>query len=76
MYLNWGYLFKAPAHKAIHDLLDALDAYSLTWDRDKPEIFYETLGSNFPELIRVNLPIEEILRKRDIWDKIFPGLAV
>jgi hypothetical protein len=51
----------------IQDLLDALDAYSPTWDRDKPEFFYETLGSNFPDLILTNPPLEEVIRKRDIF---------
>ena len=72
LYLNWGYLFKTPANKIIQDLLDALDAYSPIWDRDKPEFFYETLVSNFPDLTIANPSIEEILRKREILDKNFP----
>jgi hypothetical protein len=73
LYLNWGYLFKTPANKIIQDLLDTLDAYSPTWDHDKPEFFYEVLVSNFPDLTVANPPIEEILRKREILDKNFPG---
>src|SRR5438876_2185944 len=47
-----GCLFCEPTHKQIQDILDAIDSAMPLWDRDHPELFYQALGLNFPELVR------------------------
>ena len=49
---KFGYPFKMPAKEQIQNILDALDKAWPVWDRDKPEIFFETLELNFPALLR------------------------
>ena len=52
LYRKQGCLFCEPTHKQIQDILDALDSAMPLWDRDHPELFYQALGLNFPELVR------------------------
>jgi hypothetical protein len=33
-------------------VLDALDGAMPLWDKEHPELFYQTLEINFPELVR------------------------
>jgi hypothetical protein len=33
-------------------VLEALDAAMPLWDRDHPELFYQALELNFPQLVR------------------------
>ncbi len=52
LYRKYGCLFHTPTHCQVQEVLDALDSAMPLWDRDHPHLFYETLGLNFPELLR------------------------
>jgi hypothetical protein len=52
LYRKYGCLFYTPTHCQVQEVLDALDSAMPLWDRDHPHLFYETLGLNFPELLR------------------------
>jgi hypothetical protein len=52
LYRLHGCLFLTPTTRQLQDILDALDSASRVWDRDHPEIFYNTLAMNFPVLAR------------------------
>jgi hypothetical protein len=43
-----------PTQLQAEEVLQALDAALPFWDRDHPELFYETLKLNFPELVRTH----------------------
>ncbi len=47
-----GCLLYPPGPPQVQAVLDALDPAMPSWDRDRPELFYETLTLNFPELLR------------------------
>jgi hypothetical protein len=51
-YQKYGCRFEVPTFKAVQYILDALDSAMPFWDRDHPELFYQTLELNFPELLR------------------------
>jgi len=51
LYQKHGCRFEPPNHNEIQYILDALDAAMPTWDRDNPELFYQTLELNFPTLV-------------------------
>jgi len=51
-YQKYGCRFEAPMLKDVQCILDALDSAMPVWDRDHPEIFYQTLELNFPVLLR------------------------
>src|SRR6185436_17902591 len=51
-YQKHGCRFVAPTRQQVHYVLDALDSVMPHWDRDHPELFYQTLELNFPELVR------------------------
>ena len=48
-----GCRFCIPAPRQVQYILDALDAALPGWDRDHPELFYQTLELNFRELLRI-----------------------
>ena len=50
LYRRKGCLFCVPVSRQAQDVLNALDGAHPSWDRDHPEIFYQTLELNFPEL--------------------------
>lgn len=52
LYRQHGCRFVMPTHQQVQLVLDALDAALLSWDRDYPQLFYQTLELNFPELAR------------------------
>lgn len=52
MYQRYGCRFFAPTCEQVQVVLDALDNALPTWDRDHPELFYQTLELNFPQLLR------------------------
>ncbi len=52
LYRNYGCRFFSPNAQQVQVILDALDAASPLWDRDHPELFFQTLELNFPELVR------------------------
>ena len=52
LYRRYGCRFSAPSHEQIQVILDALDSAMPVWDREHPELFYQTLELNFRELLR------------------------
>ena len=36
----------------VQEVLDALDSALPVWDREHPELFYQTLELNFPQLVK------------------------
>ncbi len=52
LYQMQGCRFFPPNHQQVQELLTALDAAMPQWDRDNPELFYQTLELNFPHLVR------------------------
>ena len=53
LYRNFGCRFFAPSSFQAQAILDALDAAMASWDQEHPELFYQALELNFPELRRV-----------------------
>jgi hypothetical protein len=51
-YQKFGCRFADPPPKDAQYILDALDSAAPLWDREHPELFYETLEINFPQLLR------------------------
>ena len=51
-YRKYGCRFEAPSHKQVQEVLSALDSAMASWDRDHPDLFYQTLELNFPQLVR------------------------
>jgi hypothetical protein len=51
-YQRHGCRFIPPTHEQVQEVFDALDSAMSSWDRDHPEIFYQTLELNFPSLVR------------------------
>ena len=52
LYRTYGCRFVAPTPEQVQEILDALDAAMPLWDRDYPQLFYQALELNFPELRR------------------------
>ncbi len=52
LYQQHGCRFCAPSIDHVQYILNALDAAVPYWDGDHPELFYQTLELNFPELLR------------------------
>jgi hypothetical protein len=52
LYKHHGCRFQWPNGEQTQEVLDALDSAMPDWDRDHPELFYQTLELNFPELVR------------------------
>jgi hypothetical protein len=52
LYREFGCRFERPTHEQTQEILDALDTALPVWDRDHPELFYQTLELNFRELLR------------------------
>jgi hypothetical protein len=51
-YRKYGCRFEAPSHRQVQEVLSALDSAVPSWDRDHPELFYQTLELNYPEVVR------------------------
>ena len=51
-YQKHGCRFAVPSRQQVQDVLDALDAALPHWEKEHPELFYQTLELNFPELLR------------------------
>ncbi len=51
-YQTHGCRFSQPAREQVQEVLDALDAAMPTWEKDHPELFYQTLELNFPQLLK------------------------
>lgn len=52
LYQVQGCRFVTPNREQTQEVLDALDAAMLNWDKDYPRIFYQTLELNFPQLVQ------------------------
>jgi hypothetical protein len=52
LYRRYGCRFSAPTCEQVQVILDALDSAMPVWDREHPELFYQTLELNFRELLR------------------------
>ncbi len=52
LYQLQGCRFVPPTHAQTQTILDALDTALPHWDRDHPELFYQTLELNFPQLVQ------------------------
>jgi hypothetical protein len=52
LYRTYGCRFVAPTSEQVQELLEALDTAMPSWDRDYPQLFYQALELNFPELRR------------------------
>jgi hypothetical protein len=52
LYRTFGCRFVAPTADQAQVILDALDAAMGSWDTDYPQLFYQALELNFPELRR------------------------
>ena len=52
LYSKYGCRFCTPTRQQVHHVLGALDSAINSWEADHPELFYQTLELNFPELVR------------------------
>jgi hypothetical protein len=52
LYRKYGCRFCTPGRQQIQYVLGALDSAVAGWDKEHPELFYQTLELNYPELIR------------------------
>jgi hypothetical protein len=52
LYRKHGCLYHTPTPRQVQDILDALDSAMPAWEKEHTELFFETLGLNFPELVR------------------------
>lgn len=51
LYKLYGCRFSTPTHEQVQVLLDALDSALPSWERDHPDLFYQTLELNYPGLV-------------------------
>jgi hypothetical protein len=52
LYQKHGCRFTVPSRQQVQDVLNALDAAMPHWEKEHPELFYQTLELNFPQLLR------------------------
>jgi hypothetical protein len=52
LYRHHGCRFCAPTQSEVQEVLEALDTAMTNWEREHPELFYQTLELNFPLLVR------------------------
>lgn len=52
LYQQFGCRFFTPTHETVQGIFDALDTAMPVWDSVHPDIFYQTLELNFPDLVR------------------------
>jgi len=52
LYRKHGCRFFAPGRQQIQYVLSALDAAVTGWEKEHPELFFQTLELNYPELVR------------------------
>jgi hypothetical protein len=55
LYQKQGCCFLAPTYDQVRVVLNALDAAMKGWELQHPELFYQALELNFPELVRRRL---------------------
>jgi hypothetical protein len=52
LYRDYGCRFFEPGLGQVLNVLEALDSAMPQWERTHPELFYQTLEMNYPELVR------------------------
>jgi hypothetical protein len=52
LYQKYGCRFVEPTLQDVLYILEALDSAAPNWDRDHPELFFQTLELNYPRLLR------------------------
>lgn len=52
LYRKYGCRFCTPGRRQIEYVLTALDSAVGGWDKAHPELFYQTLELNYPELVK------------------------
>jgi len=52
LYRKYGCRFCTPGRQQIAHILNALDSAVPRWEREHPELFYQTLELNYPELAK------------------------
>jgi hypothetical protein len=52
LHRSYGCRFSSPSLQQVQGILNALDAALPSWERDHPELFFQTLELNFSELLR------------------------
>jgi hypothetical protein len=55
LYRKFGCRYDPPTQHQVQEILEALDPAMPSWDRDHPELFFQTLELNHPELLRQRL---------------------
>jgi hypothetical protein len=53
LFMRYGCRFVVPSGDQVQEILNALDLLMPLWDRQQPELFYQTLELNFPQLDRL-----------------------
>jgi hypothetical protein len=49
---RFGFRFHMPSCEQVEEILGALDGAMPAWEQDNPELFFQTLELNFPDLVR------------------------
>jgi hypothetical protein len=52
LYMKHGCLFDTPTREQVREVLEALDSAMPSWEKEHPELFYQTVEMNFRELLR------------------------
>jgi hypothetical protein len=52
LYRQYGCRFFEPGLEQVQNVVTALDAAMPLWEKEHPELFYQTLELNYPELVR------------------------
>ncbi|HLH52125.1 MAG TPA: hypothetical protein VKY92_00700 [Verrucomicrobiae bacterium] len=52
LYRRYGCRFCTPGRQQIQDILSALDPAVPSWEKEHPELFYQTLELNYPEMVK------------------------
>lgn len=52
LYRKYGCRFCPPGRQQVMDVLTALDSAVPRWEKEHPELFYQTLELNYPELAK------------------------
>jgi hypothetical protein len=55
LFMRYGCRFFVPSGEQVQEILTALDLIMPSWDRLQPELFYQTMELNFPELDRLDV---------------------
>jgi hypothetical protein len=55
LFMRYGCRFVVPSGEQVQEILNCLDLLMPLWDCQQPEMFYQTLELNFPELDRLLL---------------------